>query len=196
MIAGTRFTENDRIPDDVLSRIGDGDESALRELQLLTRKRVAYYIGRIVRDRQDAEEVIQDVYTYVWLHARDYRGERGTPWSWIYMLARSRALDRFRQLRRENGKTELIEVVATAAACGSFPGAAEVWNSSHLHASVLQLPPDQRELIRMVYLYGFTHLEISSRTGVPLGTVKSRVRTAISALREKLLTEERPVRAA
>jgi len=195
MIVETRCLQNDQIPDDMLRRIGDGDESALRELQLLTRKRVAGYVGRIVKDHQDAEEVIQDVYTYIWLHARNYRGERGTPWSWIYMLARSRALDRFRRLRRDNAETEFAEGVVSAVAGNPFPEPG-VGKYAHLQACVLELPPGQRDLIRMAFFYGYRQHEISGRMGVPLGTIKSRVRAALSALRGKLLAQERPVRAA
>jgi RNA polymerase sigma-70 factor (ECF subfamily) len=188
--------ENDLIPNDLLPRIGRGDESAMRELQVRTRTRVAYRIRRIVRDPGHAEEVLQDVYTYIWLHARDYRGERGSPWSWISMLARSRALDRFRQLRRESAETEFDEKVRGTTAPGSVPEIGDVWKYSQLQAGVLELPADQRHLIRMAFFYGFTHSEIALRTGVPLGTVKTRIRVALFRLREKLPAEKRLIRAA
>jgi RNA polymerase sigma-70 factor (ECF subfamily) len=188
--------ETDPIPSDLLPRIGYGDESALQELQIRTRTRVAYRIRRIVKDPGHAEEVLQDVYTYIWLHASDYRGERGTPWSWICMLARSRALDRFRQLRRESAETVFDEKVRPPASRDSVPEIGDVWKYSRLQASVLELPADQKHLIRMAFFHGFTHLEIALRTGVPLGTVKTRIRVALLRLREKLRAEKRLIRAA
>ena len=86
---------------DLLLRAGQGDEPALRDLQQGTRTWLAHYIRRIVKNRCDEEEVLQDVYTYIWLRAADYRGERGTPLAWLCVLARSRALDRVRRTRRE-----------------------------------------------------------------------------------------------
>jgi RNA polymerase sigma-70 factor (ECF subfamily) len=65
-----------------------------------------------------------------------------------------------------------------------------------LQASVLELPADQKHLIRMAFFHGFTHLEIALRTGVPLGTVKTRIRVALLRLREKLRAEKRLIRAA
>jgi RNA polymerase sigma-70 factor, ECF subfamily len=181
--------ETDTIPDDLLPRIGYGDESAMEELQIRTRTRVAHRICRIVRDPGHAEEVLQDVYTYIWLHACDYRGERGTPWSWICMLARSRALDRFRQLRRESAETEFDEKIRPTTARDSVPEIRDVWKYAQLQAGVLELPTDQRNLIRMAFFYGFTHSEIALRTGAPLGTVKTRIRVALFRLHKKLSTE-------
>lgn len=132
--------ETEPIPNDLLPRIGYGDESALRELQIRTRARVNYRIRRIVKDPGHAEEVLQDVYTYIWIHAREYliqvdRGERGTPWSWICMLARSRALDRFRQLRRESAETGFDEKVHRTAARNAVSEIGDVWKYSHLQAA-------------------------------------------------------------
>ena len=102
----------------LLVRVGQGDESALRDLQLRTRNQLACNIRRIVKDSGHAEEVLQDVYTYVWLHAREYRGERGTPWSWLSMLAGSRALDCFRRVRREGLTTEFDEQILNRVVSG------------------------------------------------------------------------------
>jgi RNA polymerase sigma-70 factor (ECF subfamily) len=174
-----------------MRRIGLGDESALQELRSQTCAVLTKYIRRIVKDYGHAEEVLQDVYTYTWLHARDYRGDRATPWSWLCMLARSRALDRFRRLRRDSGASEFDERVHNAPAHHHFPDSAEVWQHSQLRSAVCNLPLDQRCLIRLAFFDGFSHSEIAIRTGLPLGTVKTRIRVALIRLRERMPDENR-----
>jgi RNA polymerase sigma-70 factor, ECF subfamily len=181
---------------DLLVRIGQGDESALQELQVRTGNQLACSIWRIVKDHGHAEEVLQDVYTYVWLHAHEHRVDRGTPWLWLSMLARSRAIDRFRRLRREGVTVELDEQIRNRVASGPPRGAGDVCQHSHLRACVRELTPEQRYLIRLAFYDGFSHLEIAAKTGLPLGTVKSRIRVALFKLRERMVEEKNLVRAA
>ena len=86
---------------DLLRRAGCWGETAPSDLQQLTRNLLAYYIRRIVKDPWREEEELQDVYTYIWQHAAEYRKERGTPMAWFCTLARSRAIDCLRRFRRE-----------------------------------------------------------------------------------------------
>ena len=86
---------------DLLERIGNQDHSALTELYAQTSPLLAVYIRRVVKDTWNADEVLQDVYIYIWLNAGAYRRERGTPMAWFYMLARSRALDSLRRDRKD-----------------------------------------------------------------------------------------------
>ena len=178
---------------DLLVRVGQGDESALRELQLRTRNQLVCGIRRIVKDHGHAEEVLQDVYTYVWLHAREYRGERGTPWSWLFMLASSRALDRFRRARREGLTTEFDEHIQNRVPSREVH---DIWQQSHLRAGVRQLTDEQRYLISLAFYDGFSHSEIAAKTGRPLGTVKSKIRAALLKLRETMPERKKLARAA
>ncbi len=129
------------------------------------------------------EDVLQDVYTYILLHAREYRGDRGTPWAWLCMLARSRALDRFRKLKRERIDTEFDDGVRFHVVSEATREPAEVWQHSLIRSGVRELPEDQRYLIGLACSDGFTHSEIAALTGLPLGTVKSRIRSALISLR-------------
>jgi RNA polymerase sigma-70 factor, ECF subfamily len=185
-------SETQPIITNLLRRIAAGHESALSDLQQHTRTWLASRIQRIVRDPWHGEEVLQDVYTYVWLHAADYRGERGTPAAWLSMLARSRALDRFRSTRREPLAAEFNDDVLSAVTTGSV----EVWRNSRLRMALLELPASQHQLIALAFFDGLSHSEIADRTDMPLGTVKTRIRCALIRLREKITAGDRLSRAA
>jgi RNA polymerase sigma-70 factor (ECF subfamily) len=174
---------------DLLRRAGHGDEPALRDFQQGTRTWLAHYIRRIVKDRCDQEEVLQDVYTYIWLHAAEYRGERGTPLAWLCVLARSRAPDRVRRTRRQRAAVEFDDQVRPMAPSGPLNEPAEVWQHSLLRTGLRELPAGQRRMIDMAFFDGFSHSEIAKRTGLPLGTVKTKIRAALVRLREKMSEE-------
>jgi RNA polymerase sigma-70 factor (ECF subfamily) len=171
---------------DLLRRAGCGDETALRDLQQLTRNLLAYCIRRIVKDPWREEEVLQDVYTYIWQHAAEYRKERGTPLAWFCTLARSRAIDCFRRTRREPVAVEFDDGVRPVVQADASREPVEVWQHSLVRTGVQELPPDQRRLIGMAFFDGYSHSEIAERTGMPLGTVKTKIRSALTVLREKL----------
>ena len=171
---------------DLVQRAGRGDETALRDLQQLTRNLLAHCIRRFVKDPWREEEVLQDVYTYIWQHADEYRKERGTAWAWFYTLARSRAIDSIRRTRREPVAVELDDGVRPVFRGGASREPVEIWQHSQVRTGVRELMPDQRRLIDMAFYDGFSHAEIAERTGIPLGTVKTKIRSALTVLREKL----------
>ena len=171
---------------DLLRRAGRGDETALRDLQQLTRHLLAHCIRRFVKDPWREEEVLQDVYTYIWQHADEYRKERGTPWAWFCTLARSRAIDSIRRTRREPVAVEFDDSVRPNVRVDASREPVEIWQHSQVRKGVRELPSDQRRLIDMAFFDGFSHAEIAERTGIPLGTVKTKIRSALSVLREKL----------
>jgi RNA polymerase sigma-70 factor (ECF subfamily) len=140
---------------DLLRRAGRGDETALRELQQLTRRLLAYCIRRVVKDPRREEEVLQDVYTYIWQHTGEYRKERGTPWAWFYTLARSRAIDSIRRTRREPLAVELDDNVRPVVRVDASREPVEVWQHSRVRKAVRELPSDQRRLIDMAFFDGF-----------------------------------------
>jgi RNA polymerase sigma-70 factor (ECF subfamily) len=171
---------------DLLRRAGRGDETALRDLQQLTRHLLAHCIRRFVKDPWREEEVLQDVYIYIWQHADDYRKERGTPWAWFCTLARSRAIDSIRRTRREPLTVELDDRVRPVVRVDASREPVEIWQHSQVRKGVRELLPGQRRLLDMAFFDGFSHAEIAERTGIPLGTVKTRIRSALSVLRRKL----------
>jgi RNA polymerase sigma-70 factor (ECF subfamily) len=167
--------------------VADGSAEALGRLYDRYVATVFGLARRIVSRLEDAEEVVQDVFTQVWREAGRYRDERASVAGWIVMLTRTRAIDRLRARRaRPDG-----DQGAEASPGQPLPSAdrdPEAVAISRQQADAIRrtletLPDNQRALIEMAYYRGLTHTEIAAETGVPLGTVKTRIRTAMETLR-------------
>jgi RNA polymerase sigma-70 factor (ECF subfamily) len=141
---------------------------------------------RILNRLEDAEEVVQDVFTQVWREAGRYERSRATVAGWVVMLTRTRAIDR---LRSRNARPD--QRSPETAPMPDIPAAA--WSPEQVTISeedvrgvrgaLAELPEAQRTLVELAYYEGLTHSEIAAKTGVPLGTVKTRIRTAMATLR-------------
>ncbi|HSF06571.1 MAG TPA: sigma-70 family RNA polymerase sigma factor [Methylomirabilota bacterium] len=145
-------------------------------------------IRRIVRERADAAEVLQDVFWEAWLGAGGYDPQRGSPEAWIVMRARTRAIDRVRSVRK---RSEVVgaPLAAAAAANPTEPGgdvATRAANRVTTKDALDDLPEAQREVIELAYWNGFTQAEIAERLQQPLGTVKTRMRLGLERLKELL----------
>ena len=143
-------------------------------------------IVRIVRDRSDAADVLQDVFWEAWQGATAYDPARGTPEAWMITRARTRAIDRVRAVRRR-GETFVPPVDERLAAAPAETGgdAAERAEDRGVIRTALQtLSPPQREAIELAYYAGLTQTEIAERLKQPLGTVKTRIRLGLERLRE------------
>lgn len=166
------------LPPDLLRRIEAGDRAALADLYDQHAPLVNSLCLRILRDRAEAEEVLQEVFLQAWRQAGRYDPARGSVTSWLAVIARSRALDRLRRraARREAPEAAIpveVEVPRTAEAIA-------------VRDALQALPPSQRRALELAYYEGLTQVEIAERTGEPLGTVKTRMRTALLRLREAL----------
>ena len=142
-------------------------------------------ILRIVRDRRDAGEVLQDVFWEAWQAAGAYDPARGTPEAWVAVRARARAIDRVRSLRRR--KELFVAPVEDAVAADTHPGSRPgegLEDRGLVQSALAQLTDVQREAIELAYYDGLTQTEIAQRTRQPLGTVKTRIRLGLERLRE------------
>lgn len=166
------------LPPDLLRRIEAGDRAALAELYDQHAPLVNALCLRILRDRAEAEEVLQEVFLQAWRQAGRYDPARGSVASWLAVIARSRALDR---LRRRAARREAPEEAIPVEV--EMPRAAE---AIAVRDALRALPPTQRRALELAYYEGLTQVEIAARTGEPLGTVKTRMRTALLRLREAL----------
>jgi RNA polymerase sigma-70 factor (ECF subfamily) len=170
----------------LVSAVADGSTEALGRLYDRYASTVYGLAKRVVQGAEDAEEVAQDVFAQVWRDAARYQAGRATVAGWIVMLTRARAIDRLRarRARPDVGQGTDSGSVRVASA---HPDPEQVSISSEAVGSVRQaltgLPEPQRELIQLAYYEGLTHTEIAERTGIPLGTVKTRLRTAMATLR-------------
>lgn len=141
---------------------------------------------RMLHQVEDAEEVVQDVFSQVWRDARRYQAARATVAGWIVVLARTRSIDR---LRSRMARPDLAGAVAPETAPPIASGerdpeqvAMDEQHAEAVRGALQRLPESQRLLMELTYYDGLTQTEIAARTGVPLGTVKTRIRTAMATL--------------
>ncbi len=166
----------------LLKRIGDGDAQALAELYDLHAGLVNGLVLRIVRERGDAEDVVQEVFVQAWRQAARFDASRGTPEAWLCTIARSRALDRLR--RRAARREELADDSPGRPHAAVAAPQAEV--ALAVRQALSGLSSDQRDALELAYYEGLSQSEIAARLGQPLGTVKTRIRTAMLRLRQAL----------
>jgi RNA polymerase sigma-70 factor, ECF subfamily len=174
---------------ELMKAVAAGDETALA--QVYDRYRVILFglLMRILNNREEAEDVLQEVFLQVWRRAADFDESRGRPFTWLVTLARSRGIDRLRSLAaRERvaiaGAREESELVSDAAT--------DAFRSEQrglVSTALSQLPEEQKKPLMLAYFDGLTQSEIATRLGAPLGTVKTRMRTGMLKLRELLASQ-------
>ena len=171
---------------ELLKAVAARDEAALA--RLYDRYRVILFglLVRILNNRQEAEDVLQETFLQVWRRAADFDESRGRPFTWLVTLARSRGIDRLRTLAAR-------ERVATARAVDEAEvisdAASDAFRSEQreLVANALrQLPEEQKQPLLLAYFDGLTQSEIAAQLDTPLGTVKTRMRTGMMKLRQLL----------
>jgi len=168
----------------LLDRIVARDEHAVGELYDRHNRLLYGLILRILRDRPESEEVLQEVFVLVWTRAETYNVALGSPAAWLVRIARNRAIDR---LRSNSVRLRTVESAPMPAPAASPETAAAQSERQRAVCRALdELPPEQRELIEQAYYQGLTQSELAERYKLPLGTVKTRIRTGMIALREQL----------
>jgi RNA polymerase sigma-70 factor (ECF subfamily) len=174
---------------DVIRRVASADQGALGELYDATSPTVFGLVRRIVGDYSAAEEVTIDVYTQVWRLASAYSEERGSPVTWLLMIARSRAIDHLRsRARRLKEQERPIEVAFDHSQPGPDPETAAISGKRRqiVRDTLANLEPEQVAMLQLAFFEGLSHDEIASKTGIPLGTVKTRIRAGMMRMRELL----------
>ena len=175
-------------PDDsvLLQRTAAGNSDALVALHKRYANLVYSMAWRVLQDVGLAEEVTQDVFMKLWQHAERYDPGRGRFSSWLLSVTRFAAIDRLRQEGRRplaaelpdgapDEQTSLERLLTTDHAS---------WErGQHLRLLLGQLPADQREVVELAYFGGLTHSELAEQLGLPLGTVKGRLRLGLERLR-------------
>ena len=168
----------------LLSRVIARDTTAIGELYDRHSRLLFGLILRILRDRSEAEEVLQEVFVQVWTRADTYHVELGVPAAWMVRVARNRAIDR---LRANTVRARTAEATPPPPPVESPETRAALSEQQRAIARALDtLPPEQRQLIECAYFQGLTQSELAERFGLPLGTVKTRIRTGMLAMREHL----------
>ena len=177
------------IPDSVLiERMLSGDEAALSTIYDRYSAMLFGALMRILRDKQAAEEVLQDLFLQLWRNASQFDPTRGSLAGWLLVSGRNRAISRL----RGRANREILEEKEGLFA-DTFLSAQNIEEEvsrtelrQRLTTALFKLPTEQRQAVELAYFEGPTQSEIASRTGSPLGTVKTRVRTAMQSLKQIL----------
>jgi len=169
------------------------DDTALEALYTRLSGTVYAAALSLLRQRADAEEVVQETFVHLWTRARDFDAARGSLTAWLVMLARSRAIDR---LRTQAHKARLAATQDEARALAEPTAtplelAQRAISQHHVLRGLEALPLEQRHAIELAFHEGLSHSEISERTGDPLGTVKTRIRRGLERLARHMEAAER-----
>lgn len=175
----------------LLNRISARDTSALSEFYDLHSGFLYTIIYYIIRDRQESEDMLQEVFMQIWDKIESYDDSLGSPLAWITRLTRNRAIDRLRSksFKKRSNETD-IEKFFDLSEDSEFSDPEKNADRDKLRTEVRgalkSLNDAQKELIEYAYFRGFTQSELAEHFGIPLGTVKTRMRAAMMTLREKL----------
>ena len=174
----------------LIQRVAKQDRDAFGQLYDHFSSLVFTLAMRMLKVRSDAEDLLQEVFVQIWRQAGSYRQERGSPEAWIINIARSRAIDKIRSIRRLERSFVLTDDPAGSESTASAESsAADSEVRMTMNSALANLPEAQRRVLELAYFDGLTQSEIAARLAEPLGTVKTRMRSGIQRLREILRTE-------
>ncbi len=146
---------------------------------------------RLLGERGSAEDVVQEAFLNVWRQGATYDTRRGTVRTWLLTIVHHRAIDQMRSARSKAGADTVIDDAMP------LPAKEDTWTEvvqglehERVRQAMATLPPEQRLVVDLAYYGGFTHTEIAQRIGIPLGTVKGRMRLALDKLRDLLHVPE------
>jgi RNA polymerase sigma-70 factor, ECF subfamily len=174
----------------LIQQVANQDRDAFSQLYDRFSTLVFTIAMRMLKARSDAEDLLQEVFVQVWRQAQSYSAERGSPEAWIVNIARSRAIDKIRSIRRMEKSFVLTDDPARAESSDNVESsAAESEARLTMSNALANLPEAQRKVLELAYFDGLTQTEIAERLAEPLGTVKTRMRSGIQRLRDMLGTQ-------
>lgn len=173
---------------EILDRVAAQDEAALKALYDRTSSKLYGLALRIVRDRDAAEDVLQEAFVSIWRGAANYRASLSPPLAWMGLIVRSRALDALRKRTADRaGVTEELDETLAETLEGDSPNPMDVSEASQqafaLHQCLTRLEARQREVVSLAYLRDQSHGELAEQLKLPLGTVKTWIRRGLDQLR-------------
>jgi len=168
----------------LVHKITQRDEAALAALYDRYAGMLSSVLNRILRDTQAAEEILQDIFYQLWCGASRFDPARGSLPGWLLVIARNRAISRLRRHNPAAGEEILENTVVMPFDLESSTAQQQLL--ARVKGALESLPKEQRAAVELAYFEGMTHSEIAERTGDPLGTVKTRLRSAIETLKRNL----------
>lgn len=180
-------TADTRFIADLIARCALRDRAAFRELYERTSAKLFGVALRILKDKAETEEAIQEIYVKIWQKADRYVAGQTSPISWLVAVARNHALD---MIRARRPQTEDIDAALDIADLGPTPErqAEAAEDSARIAHCLATLEPDRAEAVRGAYLDGFSYEELAERYAVPLNTMRTWLRRSLIKLRECLTT--------
>ena len=174
-------------PEVLLVQVALGNRAAFAELYRGTASRLFGICLRVLNQRSEAEDALQDVYTAVWRKASQFDPSKASAITWLAMIARNKAIDRLRSLPLHQARASLdaAEEIADSAASPAQAAQTEA-DRAHLERCLELLEPKRRSLIRSAFFDGLTYEELAARIEAPLGSIKSWIRRGLLQLRECL----------
>ncbi len=176
--------ESHALDRDLMRRVVLKDEAALAALYDRYSGLVYAVVFRVLRDVGATEEILQDIFYQLWRRAGQFDPARGSLPGWLLVVARNRAISRLRRHEPSAGEELAENTVALPVQLEST--VAQKQMLERVRGALGTLPTPQREALELAYFEGLTHTEIAQRTGEPLGTVKTRLRSAVETLKRIL----------
>jgi RNA polymerase sigma-70 factor (ECF subfamily) len=181
-----------RTDEELIADLGRGDAEALGLLYDRYRRLAMAVAYRILDDATAAEDCLQDAFVQVWRNHTSFHPERGSVKSWLLTIVRNAAIDRHRGREGRARQDRPIDEVEYLLGENDDPHqqAVESLQAEQIQTAIRSLPDEQREAITLAFFNGLTHQEIAERMGVPLGTVKGRMRLGLKKMRQQLIEGE------
>jgi len=168
--------------DELIGRVRSGDEAAMAELYDRHSPVVYGVAMRVLGNAEAAEDVLQEVFLQLWKSPHAFDAARGSLGPWLAMIARNRSVDALRKRRPQVD----IEDAAIAVETDFADTVEKTQVLGRVRGALTGIPAPQRSALEMAFFEGLTHTEIAEKTGEPIGTIKTRIRTAVLTLREAL----------
>jgi RNA polymerase sigma-70 factor, ECF subfamily len=178
------FAEN---PDELLSKVATGDQRAFAALYDLIAPRVLGLTTRVLRDRAQSEEVMQEVFLEIWQNAPRFDATKGTATTWIMTMTHRRAVDRVRAAQSSRDRDTKVGIRDYLVDYDSVAETVETTvETERVKKAMARLTEYQRQAVILAYYGGYTHSEVAEMLHIPVGTIKTRLRDGLIRLRDEL----------
>jgi RNA polymerase sigma-70 factor (ECF subfamily) len=178
---------NREIDQDLIEQVKKGDKTAFKEIYSRF-SQVTYNLAlRILKDKEDAEEVVQEIFLQIWNKAYSYDPDRGAVSIWVVNIARSRSIDKLRTVGYRNKNVEIDEEKVNSNVDLSRTIEDRDESKQVIKKALDSLPDKQRIAIELVYFGGLTHIEAAEELEEPVGTIKTRIRLGVMKLKDKIM---------
>ena len=171
---------------DLLQQIARGDEQAFRQFYDLTSARLFGVALKLLKRRDWAEDVTQEVYVRVWYHAREYHNGRGSPMTWLISISRNLAIDKLRSRSAREAAGGQEPDLLSAVTAGPYSSSLNLESKALLQGCIEELSEPQKTSIFLSFFEGLSHQQITTHLDEPLGTIKSWIRRGLQSLRRCL----------